>query len=68
MLSHRCNVSSWIRDAVIRDRNQDKTLGSRDRDFEKRVSRCLDVSKYPPLLSLQLHDTVAAAYPVSIKK
>ena len=38
---HRCNVSTWIRDTVIRDR--DETLGSRDRDFKKRVLR------YPPL-------------------
>ena len=44
---HRCNVSSWIRDAVIRDRDRYEILGSRDRDFEKRVSR--HVSRYPPL-------------------
>ena len=44
--SHRCNVSSRIRDAVIRDR-----------DFKKRVSRRLDVARHfsrysSPLLAL----------------
>ena len=39
-------VSSWIRDAVIqdRDRDRDETLGLRERDFEN------SVSKYSPLL------------------
>ena len=43
LCSHRCSVSTWSRDAVVRDRDQNEALGSRDRDFEKRVSRRLDV-------------------------